>query len=128
MPSIQAWQMAGDSLINRQVRRIAFPRRFTQQAREIWEFQERLTRRQGRRAWQLVEAEPFRAAYDFLQLRAAAAEDVADLATWWQQFIAGDQRQREGLVAGLTSGANRSAPRRRRRRANSRPRASGKEE
>jgi poly(A) polymerase len=37
----------------------------------------------------LVEQPRFRAAYDFLLLRAESGEEVAELATWWSQFQVG---------------------------------------
>ena len=54
--------------------------------REIWEFQLRLERKQGRRAAELVDHRRFRAAYDFLLLREQAGEKSGDLGDWWTHF------------------------------------------
>ncbi len=84
----EAQQLAGDDLISRQVASIAMPRRFTRIAKEIWSLQPRLQNlagKQSKRATRLLTHPRFRAAYDFLLLRAAAGEPVADAAEWWTQ-------------------------------------------
>ena len=50
MPPIPAMQEAAQELINEQCQRIAIPKRFTMPIREIWDMQERLPRRSGKRA------------------------------------------------------------------------------
>lgn len=49
MPAIPAMQEAAHELISEQCQRIAIPKRFTLPIREIWDMQERLPRRQGKR-------------------------------------------------------------------------------
>ena len=53
MPPIPAMQEAAHDIIWEQCQRTAIPKRFTIPMREIWDMQERLPRRQGRRADQL---------------------------------------------------------------------------
>ncbi|HEY0719808.1 MAG TPA: polynucleotide adenylyltransferase PcnB [Gammaproteobacteria bacterium] len=120
MPEIQALQLAGDAVVSRQVQRLAVPKRFTLQSREIWTLQERLLRRNGKRAWAMVENPRFRAAYDFLLLRAQSGEEVAELAQWWSEFQGADEEGRKRLVEGLgreggakPKGKRRRPPRRR---------------
>ena len=50
MPPIPAMQEAAHSLIAEQCQSTAIPKRFTIPIREIWDMQERLPRRQGKRA------------------------------------------------------------------------------
>ncbi len=100
---LQAMQQAGDIVVARQVQRVAFPKRFTLQSREIWEMQERLTATGGRRPFRLLEHPRFRAAYDFLLLRAESGEDIGELAAWWTQFIAADEAGRLELSSGQRS-------------------------
>ncbi len=116
MPEIQALQLAGDAVVSRQVQRVAVPKRFTLQSREIWTLQERLLRRNGKRAWAMVENPRFRAAYDFLLLRAQSGEEVAELAQWWSDFQSADEEGRKRLVEGLgrENGPKTKAKRRRR--------------
>jgi poly(A) polymerase len=85
-PSMVAMHSAAQQIIAEATQRIAIPRRFSQPTREIWEFQLRLQRRQGKKAAELVEHRRFRAAYDFLLLREQAGEDTGGLGEWWTEF------------------------------------------
>lgn len=78
--------LAGDIVISRQTRTIAVPRRFTRLARDIWQLQLRLARQTNRRPRRFLEHPCFRAAYDFLLLRAESGEGVEELADWWTRF------------------------------------------
>jgi poly(A) polymerase len=66
--------------------------------REIWMMQPRFDRRNGSTPYALVEQPRFRAGFDFLRLRADAAEIPTDLAEWWEDFSLGDDAEREALV------------------------------
>jgi poly(A) polymerase len=46
----------------------------------------------------LVQQERFRAAFDFMRLRADIGEVEEVLADWWQEFSTGDDAMREDLV------------------------------
>jgi poly(A) polymerase len=89
-----ALALAGDVVVSRQIARTAMPRRFTQFARDVWQLQPRLTRRAGKKPHRLLSHPKFRAAYDFLILRAQAGEDVQELVDWWTDF----QKQHSDLV------------------------------
>jgi poly(A) polymerase len=102
----------------RQQARVAIPKRFTLPLREIVGLQPRFERRDGRRALRLLDHPRFRAAYDFLLLRAAAGEADAELAQWWTDIQPLSADERIALVE-QTDGAPRTTPagpRRRRRR------------
>jgi poly(A) polymerase len=58
--------------------------------REIWVLQPRLEQTRGGRAKRLLTHPRFRAAYDFLLLRAACGEVPQALADWWTQAQGGD--------------------------------------
>jgi poly(A) polymerase len=81
-----ALNLAADVVVSRQIATTAMPRRFTQFARDIWLLQPRLTRLAGKRPHRLLSHPKFRAAYDFLLLRAQAGEEVQELADWWTEF------------------------------------------
>ena len=104
---------AADKIILNQVRHTALPRRFSLPMREIWELQPRFINRAGNRPLRLLNHPRFRAAYDFLLLRAEAGEDVADLATWWTEFLAANQDQ-ENATPRTTKANEQQRPRRRR--------------
>lgn len=115
VPELEAIHRAGDAVISQEVGRVTLPRRITRVTREIWAMQPRLARR-GPRAERLLGNPRFRAAYDFLLLRAAAGEPVAELAEWWTARQGGevDGREAPGPGAGRR---RRRRPRRRRRSA-----------
>ena len=66
--------------------------------REIWLMQPRFERRSGRQPWSLVDQPRYRAAYDFLRLRADAGEISSDLADWWEDFALGSDADRDALI------------------------------
>ena len=101
----EAIMLAGDIVISRQTSATAIPRRYTRMARDIWQLQPRLTRQPQRRAARLLENPRFRAAYDFLLLRAQSGEGVGELADWWTRFQQNTPEQK-----------SHSRPRRSRRR------------
>jgi poly(A) polymerase len=104
----------------RQQARVAIPKRFTLPLREIVGLQPRFERRDGRRALRLLEHPRFRAAYDFLLLRAAAGEAEAELAQWWtdiQQLPAEERIARVEPAGGAARSPGSRRRRRRRRRA-----------
>jgi poly(A) polymerase len=72
--------------MSRQMRRIAVPKRFMLPMRDIVLMQPRFERRSGRRAVRFLEHPRFRAAYDFLLLRAASGEVDPELANWWTRL------------------------------------------
>ena len=86
MAEMEAMHFASDVVISRQIASIALPRQFTKTAREIWQLQLRLRKVQGKYPLRLLEHPRFRAAYDFLLLRAKAGENVHELADWWTAF------------------------------------------
>lgn len=110
---------ACEVVMSRQLRRIAVPKRFSLPMRDIVMMQPRFERRAGRRALRLLEHPRFRAAYDFLLLRAASGEIDAELAAWWTRLQQLPQEERVGEVEGRSAGdepAPRRRPRSRRRR------------
>ncbi|MCK9563476.1 MAG: polynucleotide adenylyltransferase PcnB, partial [Bacteroidales bacterium] len=112
-----ALQKAGGQVVAQQLDRLAIPRRFTLPMREIWDMQQRLPLRHGRRAAHLVELPRFRAAYDFVLLREQAGENLDDLGRWWTRYQDADESGRQSMVDALGSpGAGGGAKRRRRPR------------
>jgi poly(A) polymerase len=60
--------------------------------------QPRFEQRTSKAAMRMVEQARFRAAYDFLLLRAAAGEIEPELAEWWTNFIESDPEIRQELI------------------------------
>lgn len=108
---------AADLVVARQQSRVAIPRRFTLPLREIVALQPRFERREGRRALRLIEHPRFRAAYDFLLLRAAVGDADEELGRWWTDIQSASPEQRVAQVEVPGKQAREpGAPRRRRRR------------
>jgi poly(A) polymerase len=117
---------ACDAVLSRQLRRIAIPRRFSLPMRDMIALQPRFARRSGRRALRLLEHPRFRAAYDFLLLRATAGEADPELAAWWTRLQKLSPDERIGEVEsqpGTTNGGGPRPGRRRRSRRRRRPAA-----
>ena len=93
---LAAVQQAGSEVLARQQDHVAVPKRFTIQMREIWGMQHRFDGRKGKRAFRLLTHPRFRAAYDFLLLRAESGEVDQELADWWTRFqsVNGEERGR----------------------------------
>ncbi len=120
MTPISATQAAGENVLHEQLKHVSIPKRVSFPVREIWTMQDRLTRRNGKQPARLVTHPRFRAAYDFLLLRAQAGEAPAELAEWWTQYQAGDEQARVAAVAATETMAEPGAPRRRPRKRRSR--------
>ena len=106
----EAFRLATQDVADVQQTRVSLPRRLVQAVGELCSLQPRFDDPQGRRALRLLEHPRFRAAYDFMLLRAEAGEIPAALAESWTRLQALDPAQRE---AELTQAKR---PRRRRRR------------
>ncbi len=109
---------AGREVIGRQVSRVSIPKRFTLQMREIWNMQHRLEQR-GKRAIRLLEHPRFRAAYDFLLLRAESGETDLALAQWWTEIQEVSEEKRIEMASATGGGGKK----RRRRKPRKRPAA-----
>jgi poly(A) polymerase len=103
---------AMDDVLDAQRERLAIPRRYDGMMKEVWGLQPRFEQRGGQRPFRLLEHPRFRAAYDFLLLRAESGEIDAELGEWWTRFQdASDDERTAMLIA--DSGPK---PRRRKRR------------
>jgi poly(A) polymerase len=70
-------------LLQAQIRRVALPKRITLPMLELWSLQPRFAQRTRKRAARLLAHPRFRAAYDFVLLRAAQEPELAETAQWW---------------------------------------------
>jgi poly(A) polymerase len=119
---VQALLAACDQVTARQQSRVAVPKRFTLPLREIVGLQPRFAHREGRRALRLLDHPRFRAAYDFLLLRAAAGEVEEELAQWWTDIQVKSVEDRTAMVEQGGGGQPAEGGQRRRRRRRRRPR------
>ncbi len=89
---------AMDRVLASQAQRMSIPRRLEATIKEIWTLQPRFEQRAGSRPYRLLEHERFRAAYDFLDLRAQSGEVDAELALWWKRFQDAGDGERESML------------------------------
>ncbi len=89
-----------DEIVSEQQTHISYPRRFSVPMKDMLVMQRRFENHRGIRALRLLEHKRFRAAYDFLLLRARCGEVEQDLADWWadvQTLSAEEQRKAFGI-------------------------------
>ncbi|MGK2946402.1 MAG: polynucleotide adenylyltransferase PcnB [Candidatus Malihini olakiniferum] len=97
-----SFTLATNDILDEQCRSLAIPKRITSLVRVIWQLQLRLSRRQGKHAYKLMENRKFRAAYNLLSLRAEIEHqpELKCLAQWWEEFqVAAPPRQQAMLSA-----------------------------
>jgi poly(A) polymerase len=104
--------MAMDEVLDAQRGQLAIPRRYDGMMKEIWGLQPRFEQRGGQRPYRLLEHPRFRAAYDFLLLRAESGEVDTELGEWWTRFQEVDEPERAAMLLADSS----PKPRRRRKR------------
>ncbi|MFP1962395.1 polynucleotide adenylyltransferase PcnB [Lonsdalea quercina] len=118
----EAFALAMNDVLDEQCRSLSIPKRITSLIRDIWQLQLRLSRRQGKRAFKLMEHPKFRAAYDLLCLRAEIEHqpELQRLAQWWGEFQVAAPPRQQVLLSSLDDGPT---PHRRSRRPRKRPAA-----
>ena len=104
---LPALEQAMSQVITEQNQVVTIPKRFTQVMREIWLMQYRFPKRLGHRAFNLLEHPRFRAAYDFLALRALAGDESMELAEWWTAFQDADTEIQTEMITALTPTTSR---------------------
>ena len=80
---------AADEVFHVQCRTIAVPRRFSAVTKQIWSMQPRFNKTSGKRWKRIFGEQRFRAAYDFLLLRAEEDPSLKDLSEFWTQAQVG---------------------------------------
>jgi poly(A) polymerase len=117
-----SWARAAAHVVAEQCQRVAIPRRFTITMEEIWSLQPRFEQIQRKKVFRLLTHPRFRAAFDFLLLRAAESPAIGELGQWWEhaqqlphETLAAALPLHQANVAGETEPV-RAAPARKRKR------------
>lgn len=92
---LHALEQAMARIIIRQNKMIMIPKRHLQIMREMWFLQFLFPKRQGIHPEETLAHPRFRAAYDFLALRALAQDESMELAQWWTNYQDMDDKKRE---------------------------------
>ena len=117
MSESQALSLASYDIVAQQQQRISIPRRFTVPMREMLSLQPRFEFKRGKRAMKLLEHRRFRAAYDFMVLRAEVGMESEETAQFWTDIQTLPPAERaERFQLGQPGGNKRRSARRRRRK------------
>lgn len=98
MPLYPALYTAMDDVIKVQAGKLAIHNRFVAGMKEIWAMQPRFEQRYGKRPFGLLTNPRYRAAYDFMLLRAASGEIDNEIAEWWTTFAHANTEQRNEML------------------------------
>jgi len=110
MDPYEAMVQAGGEVLAAQLSRVSIPKRFSMPMREVWELQPRFEQLDGRRPQRLAAHPRFRAAYDFLALRAESGEADQELADWWARFQEASGLERDGMTGPVRKKRRRRRP------------------
>ncbi len=116
MTESQSLSLASYDIVAEQQRRISIPRRFTVPMREMLALQPRFAFMHGRRAMKLLEHRRFRAAYDFMLLRAEVGQVAPEVAKFWTDVQTQSASERAASFQMQSRPGKKRRPRRRRRR------------
>jgi poly(A) polymerase len=93
-----ALQQAVDATFDARIGDISGRGKLAADMREIWLMQPRFDKRTGSSPAAMLAQPRFRAAFDFMRLRADAGEVDEALAQWWEDYSSGDDHRRRDLV------------------------------
>jgi poly(A) polymerase len=116
LSEFSAFFEACDAVLSDQQKVVAISRRLSQAVREIWILQNRLEKRTPKRVVQMMLHPRFRAAYDFLLLRAKAGEkSIQALSVWWEKYVDASDEEQTLLRSTLKSNAKSRARRKKKK-------------
>jgi len=102
---LQVYQIAGQEVLEKQLKQILIPKRFGIPMREIWTMQARLASRKGKRPLKLLTVPRFRASYDFLLLREQSGEtQLKELCEWWTDIQKVSEEEQLVMCKNLSKG------------------------
>jgi poly(A) polymerase len=108
LPPFPALQDAIDQVFSERIGDVSGGGRLASDMREIWMMQPRFEKRVGHSAFGLVDQPRFRAAFDFMRLRADVGEVEEVLADWWQEFSMANDTLRADMVEQVREEQGRS--------------------
>lgn len=112
-----AFFAAYHELMSEQQRSIAIPKRFQLPMKDIWILQDKLHKREGKKAFKTLEHPKFRAGYDFLLLRAEVeGGELLELAKWWTDFQQANPDTRSQMIKSTSKNTSSRRNTRRRRK------------
>lgn len=108
-PALQSVNMAASDAFSSQIKSLSVPRRFSNMTREIWTLQGLFSFKNERRVLKLLDHKRFRAAYDFMCLRAQCGELPISECEWWTLIQEVDLKEKKAMcqAASPTKHANK---------------------
>jgi len=120
-PEFIAYQEAANEVIAMQVKSTALPRHITLAMRELWSLQPKFNVCVGSKPSRLITHPRFRAAYDFLLLRAQTGGADIELAKWWESYQNANETEQRKMTAPSQQAKSTKSPRKRNYRKKSKP-------
>lgn len=114
IPPSKRWKEAIEEVCENPITR-GIQRRYIEDVSEVWRLQTRFERRTGLNPFRVFDHPRFRAAYDFLLLRASCEEVPHELADWWTAFESALDDEKEEMIREMERkvrterGSNRTA-------------------
>jgi len=112
LPEFPAMQKAVATVLSKQSQHTSIPKRFSIFMREVWQLQGRFNFMSGGRPYKLMDHPRFRAAYDFLLLRAGCGEIDQKTADWWTRFQEVSTAERKKMTHSSSKAGGRKRTRR----------------
>jgi poly(A) polymerase len=97
-PSFPALQDAIEDVFSARIGDVSGRGKLAGDMRETWMMQPRFEKRTGSTPYGLIDQPRFRAAFDFMRLRADVGEVDEALAEWWQEFSQASDERRQDLL------------------------------
>lgn len=99
LPEFMAYQDAANEILSRQVKITALPRHISLSIRDVWSLQPKFNTRVGSKPSRLITHPKFRAAYDFLLLRAETGGVDPELVDWWSKYQDASENEQRKMTA-----------------------------
>ena len=99
----KSWRIAMMDALRDQSQYVSVPRSMADTVIEIWTLHFRLISRKPNNIVQIMNDRRFRAAYDFMLLRASLSEIDNDLADWWTRIQKVEEEQQQKMIDELRS-------------------------
>ena len=114
---LQVYQIAGQEVLEQQLKQILIPKRFGIPMREIWTMQARLASRKGKRPLKLLPVPRFRASYDFLLLREQSGEtQLKELCDWWTKIQKVSEEEQLQMCKSLPRGPRKKSSKKKKKK------------
>ncbi|AGF49262.1 polynucleotide adenylyltransferase PcnB [Candidatus Kinetoplastidibacterium galati] len=89
---------ASDSVIEDQLKVLAIHKRIISDMKTIWFMQPKFETRKNKASFNLLQNPKFKAAYDFILLRAKSNDFDKSIAQWWTKWLESNEEEKENML------------------------------